>query len=131
MTPTQSFPKTIVLVEDDTFIAGMYADKLSREQYAVKLATDGEAGLALVRQERPDLVLLDLKLPKRSGVEVLQALKADAKTKTIPVIVLTNSSDATDIERCVALGAVDYIVKVNLEPAEVVARIDRFLRRSF
>lgn len=121
---------SIVLVEDDAFIAGLYVAKLTRERYAVELATDGEMGLDLIRRVKPDLVLLDILLPKKNGWDVLVALKKDPLTKGIPVLILSNAGKRSDIENGLALGAVGYIVKVNHTPAEVVAKIDQILRRG-
>lgn len=123
-------PKPIVaLIEDDTFLAGMYVTKLSLEGFAVKLATDGQAGLKLVQTERPELVLLDLVLPKMAGLDVLKAIRSDAKLKLTPVIVLTNLGDRETIERAMGLGATDYVIKAHFLPSEVVSKVQRLLQR--
>lgn len=120
---------SIVLVEDDAFIAGLYVAKLTRERYAVELATDGEQGLDLITRVKPDLVLLDILLPEKNGWDVLAALKKNPLTKGIPVLILSNAGQRSDIENGLALGAVGYIVKVQHTPDEVVAKIDQILRR--
>lgn len=129
MAPPRSTPKTkplVVLVEDDTFLAGMYVTKLTLEGFEVKLATDGQTGLKLITDERPHLVLLDLVLPKLDGLEVLKAVRADAKLKATPVMVITNLGDRETVEKALALGATDYIIKAHFLPSEVVAKVKRY-----
>lgn len=117
----------VVLVEDDTFLAGMYVTKLSLEGITVKLATDGQTGLKLIMDERPNLVLLDLVLPKLHGLEVLKGIRADAKLKATPVLVITNLGDRETVEKALDLGATDYIIKAHFLPSEVVAKVKRHL----
>lgn len=118
----------IVLVEDDTFVAGMYVAKLTLEHFDVKLATDGKSGLKLIEDERPNLVLLDLVLPKLSGYEILKAVRANRTLKDLPVILLTNLGQREDIEKGMALGATDYLIKAHFLPSEVVMKIKRLLQ---
>jgi DNA-binding response OmpR family regulator len=115
----------IVLVEDDAFLAGMYVTKLNLEGYDVHLASDGEKGLKLVKEELPGIILLDVILPKMSGFDVLKDLKADAKTKNIPVILLTNLGQRDDVKKGLDLGAVDYLIKAHFMPSEVVEKIKK------
>lgn len=126
---TRSPKPIIVLIEDDTFLAGMYVTKLSLEGFVVKLATDGQAGLKLVQTERPELVLLDLVLPKLAGLDVLKAVRSDAKLKLTPVVVLTNLGDRETVERAMGLGATDYVIKAHFLPSEVVSKVQRLLQR--
>lgn len=118
----------IVLVEDDTFVAGMYVAKLTLEHFDVKLATDGKSGLKLIEDERPDLILLDLVLPKLSGYEILKAVRSSSTLHDVPVILLTNLGQREDVERGIALGATDYLIKAHFLPSEVVAKIKRLLQ---
>lgn len=104
----------ILVVEDDPFLRKACATSLQQRGYVVLTAADGEAGLAMACAERPALILLDLLMPKVTGVEVLRALKASPDTRDIPVLVLTNSSRADDHTRVQALGANGYLVKANL-----------------
>lgn len=116
----------ILVVEDDPFLRKACATSLRQRGYVVLTAADGEAGLAMARAERPTLVLLDLLMPKITGVEVLRALKASPDTRDIPVLVLTNSSRADDRRRVEELGANGYLVKANLSLkllAETVASL--------
>lgn len=118
----------ILLVEDDTFLAGMYNAKLNLEGFAVDLATDGEQGLELAKEVNPDLILLDIILPKLSGFEVLKKVKEDVKTKSIPVILLTNLGQRDDVSKGLALGADDYLIKAHFMPSEVVEKIKKLVK---
>jgi len=113
----------ILLVEDDEFLSELYATKLTLEGFEVIAATDGKKGLKLALEKRPDLVLLDIILPKLDGFEVLKAIKADPTGKDIPVILLTNLSQRDEVNRGLELGAVDYLIKAHFMPSEVVKKI--------
>jgi|SRR3989344_2438720 len=119
--------KIILLIEDDEFLAELYATKLTIEGYKVYLANDGQKGLKMAKEKLPALVLLDILLPKMDGFEVLTALKGDIKTKKIPVILLTNLSQRSDVQRGLDLGADDYLIKAHFMPSEVVAKIKRLI----
>jgi CheY-like chemotaxis protein len=121
-------PISIVLVEDDSFISGMYQTKLSSLGYAVEVKEDGEAAWQRLTQDPlPDLLLLDIVLPKKDGFEILEALRKEDRTKNLPVILLTNLGQKPDIERGIALGADDYIIKAHYTPTEVVEKITKLL----
>jgi len=113
----------ILLVEDDTFLAGMYVSKLGFENFEIGLANDGQMGLKLAKKDLPDLILLDILLPKLDGFEVLKKLKKDEATKNIPVILLTNLGQKDDVENGLALGAADYLIKAHFLPQEVIQKI--------
>lgn len=115
--------KTIVFIEDEAAIHKTFADALAKEQYEITSALDGEIGLRLAKEKKPDLILLDLILPKMNGFQVLKALKADEATKNIPVIVLTNLEQMEDIQKAIDLGARAYLVKSNYNLLEVVAMV--------
>ena|SRR3989339_1125354 len=119
--------RKILIVEDDGFLIQMYAAKLEMEGFKVVAAVDGEKALRMVKKEEPDLILLDLLLPKKDGFEVLAELKKDQAVKDIPVVVLSNLGQKEDINRCLALGAKDYLIKAHFVPGEVVAKIKKFL----
>jgi DNA-binding response OmpR family regulator len=105
---------TILVVEDDRFLRRACEVSLQQRGFVVKTATDGEAGLRLAREATPDLILLDLLMPRVSGIEVLTALRADPATAAIPVVILSNSSREEDKSHATRLGAVGYYVKANL-----------------
>lgn len=120
----------LLLVEDDTFLAGMYVTKLTMDGFKTELATDGKTGLEKAKKGKPDLILLDVLLPKMNGFDVLKELKADATTKSIPVILLTNLGQKADVVKGLDLGAVDYLIKAHFMPSEVVAKIKEILKRA-
>ena len=119
--------KRILLVEDDRFLRRACDASLRQRGFTVIQAVDGEEGLRLARTEAPDLILLDLLMPKLPGVEVLRAIKADPSTKAIPVLILSNSSREQDLSEVIRLGAVDYWVKANLSLKELGERVSRLL----
>ena len=119
--------KKVLLIEDDPFLQSMYANKFELEGFLVVVAEDGQKGLRLAEKEEPDIILLDILLPQMDGYEVLQNLKANNKTKDIPVLLLTNLSQRNDIQRGIELGAVDYLIKAHFMPSEVVAKTKEVL----
>ncbi len=127
--PTKDMSKLrILLVEDDGFLASIYAQKLEIEGFEVAFATNGEDGLRLAHKDPPpDLILLDLLMPKMDGFELLEKLKGDEKTKAVPVLILTNLGQKEDVDRCMKLGAVGYIIKAHALPQETVKRIKEIL----
>ncbi len=118
----------ILIVDDDTFLSGIYATKLDLEGFQVVSAHDGEEGIKVAQKEKPDLILLDVLMPKLDGFEALKRLKADPGTKDIPVIMLTNLGQKEDIEKGLEDGAVDYLIKAHFVPAEAVAKIKKVLK---
>ena len=119
----------ILIIEDDSFLLQMYATKLEMEGFKILDAIDGEKGLRVAKKELPNLVLLDLLLPKKDGVKVLEELKKDPETRNIPVIVLTNLGQKKKIDKCFELGAVDYLIKAHYVPSEVITKIKRTLEK--
>ena len=120
--------KKILFIEDESALQKAVTQVLSEEGYQVLSALDGEIGLKLARKELPDLVLLDLILPKKDGFEVLTELKQGQETKQIPVIILTNLEGGEDVERALSLGATTYLVKTNYRLEEVVEKIKDLLQ---
>jgi two-component system, cell cycle response regulator DivK len=119
--------KRVLLVEDDRFLRRACGASLRHRGFTVQTAADGEEGLRLARAEAPDIILLDLLMPKLSGLEVLRALKADAATRGFPVLVLSNSSRQQDIDEITRLGVVGYFVKADLSLQALGDRIAQFL----
>ena len=119
--------KKILFIEDESALQKTFGDILKQEGYEMLSALDGEIGLRMAKTENPDLVLLDLVLPKKHGFEVLQALKEDAETKDIPIIVLTNLEGTGDVEKALELGATTYLIKASYTLEEVVAKIKKAL----
>lgn len=123
--------KNILLVDDDPLVVRMYQNRLSNDGYAVRTASNGEEALIQVMKEKPDLILLDVMMPKMNGVETLKALKVDPNMKDIPVIVLTNLGDnPEDIENAKKLGALDYLVKAETTPKKLSERVEQVVGSS-
>lgn len=120
-------PKKILLIEDEAALQKTFGDVLEQEGYNIVGAMDGETGLNMAKTEKPDLILLDLVLPKMHGFEVLKHLKEDEETKDIPIIVLTNLEAMGDVERALELGATTYLVKASYTLEEVVQKIKKAL----
>ncbi len=119
--------KRILIVEDDRFLRRACEGSLRQQGFSVLTAADGEEGLRMAQAERPDLVLLDMLMPKRSGMDVLRTLKTDPATRNIQVLILSNSSRDADMNQVLGLGAVGYLVKANLSLQELGERISRIL----
>lgn len=115
--------ETILIVEDTELLRRMYADKLAQDGYNVLAAADGLEALALLRSNDIDLILLDLVMPRMSGLEVLDTVKKDPRTADIAVIVLSNLGQEDDVNRGIEMGAADYLVKNEARPADVSAKI--------
>ena len=122
--PTQR----ILLVEDDRFLRKAAEATLRRHGYAVRTAADGEEALQRVQEEIPDLVLLDLIMPKLQGFEVLRLLKQDPTTREIPVVVLSNLGQESDVQQALQGGAIAYLIKANLSLQELVAHVQKILQ---
>jgi len=124
---TQKKPKKILVVDDEEAVREIYNKEFSTAGFQVVLAVDGEEGLLKAGEETPDLILLDVMMPKMSGVDVLKALKRNPLTKNIPVLLLTNLGEETIIKEGFGLGADGYLLKVSYTPAQVVAECRKFL----
>jgi DNA-binding response OmpR family regulator len=122
--------KRVLLVEDDRFLRRACEASLRQRGFDVATAPDGEEALRQARATPPDIVLLDMLMPKLSGLEVLRALKADDATRGIPVLVLSNSSREQDVQEVMRLGAVGYLVKADLSLKELGERVARLLGES-
>jgi len=122
-------PATILLAEDDRILRKAGEATLRKRGYAVIAAVDGEDALAKAREHKPDLILLDVIMPKLQGFEVLASLKSDAATRDIPVIMLSNLQDESDVRKATEGGALDYLVKSNVPLDVLAARIAEALAR--
>lgn len=123
--------KSILLVEDDSFISSMYETKLKKLGFQVELIEDGLTAASRLQQDPlPDLVLLDIVLPKKDGFEILEELRKEDRTSALPVILLTNLGQKPDVERGIKLGADDYIIKAHYTPTEVVNKITQVLEEK-
>ena len=122
---------TLLLIEDDKFLRELVTKKLVKEGFTVLEAADGETGLAMLRQNMPQLLLLDLLLPGMDGFEVLKEIKSDKTVSSIPVVVLSNLGQQEDIDMAHNLGAKDFLVKAKFTPAEIVQKVKEILGSSY
>lgn len=120
---TTASTKKILLVEDETFIADLYAHQLSKAGFEVKIANDGATGLKLLDQESFDLLLLDIMLPGINGLEILRQWKATHAQSSMPVILLTNLGQDAVIKEGFTLGAQGYLIKASYTPEQIVNEI--------
>lgn len=119
---------TIVMAEDEEHIGRMVVFKLEKEGYQITWVKDGEAALVAIKEKKPELILLDIMMPKKDGLEVLIELKNDNNLKHIPVVMLTAKGREVDVVSGIDKGAADYIIKP-FRPAELLARIKRLLNQ--
>lgn len=128
MSDTSKSTRSLLLIDDDAFIGEMVATLLQENGYAVQRMTTGEEGLTEVERLRPDLVLLDIGLPGIDGFEVLEAIQNSETVKGTPVLVLSNFGQKDEVEKSTELGAIDHLVKVNVDPHAIVERINEFFK---
>lgn len=120
----------ILIIEDDDFLSSMYVSKFEKSGFQVEVATDGKEGLEKIKKGRPDLVLLDIVLPRLDGFEILKKIKEEPELKAIPVILLTNLGQKNEVEKGLSLGADEYIIKAHFTPTAVVAKVKEVLRKK-
>ena len=130
LAPGQELPRDgdILLVEDDVAIAGMYQMLLTTRGYAARHALDGVEGIAMVRKQRPALILLDMMMPRMDGLQFLEALRGWPKTRDIPVVILSNVGDRHLVDKALSLGAVEYLVKAQTRPQVLIGALPHWLR---
>jgi CheY-like chemotaxis protein len=117
----------VLIVEDDPLMSRMYQKIFSFEKYEVAMAGDGEEALAKVVEFSPTIILLDVMMPKMNGLQVLERLKTNPATKSIPVVMLTNLAGQQDAETALSKGAVKYIVKSEHEPKEIADMVNEIV----
>lgn len=120
----------VLLVEDDRYLAHACRDALELADFEVDSALDGHTALEKMKRIRPDFVLLDIILPIRNGFEVLEEMRMDEKLKDVPVLVFSNLSQRSDIEKGKALGAVDFLVKSDYSMKEIITKIKEYAAQS-
>lgn len=118
----------IAIIEDDQIISQMYRMKFEAAGYEVQIADNGGTGIDLVKSFAPDIILLDLQMPKMNGVEALKTIRQNDWGRTVPVIVLTNTSEAESPNELKNLGVHSYIVKANLTPSQVLEQVKLALK---
>ncbi|MEK7624450.1 MAG: response regulator [Patescibacteria group bacterium] len=120
--------KNILLVEDEQFLANLLKIRLEKEGFIVHHAAEGQEALNFIKELKLDLILLDIILPKLSGFEILEAIRADSRLQDIPVMIISNLGQENDISRGQSLGAVEYIVKATVSIDELIGQIKKNLK---
>lgn len=120
----------VLFIEDDPTVAQMYRLKLELDGYRVVMAKDGEEGLRMASELRPDIIFLDIRLPKRDGFAVLEAIRNDPETQDIPVVILSNYGERDLVERGLRLGAQEYLIKSQTTPADLARGVEGWLRED-
>ena len=115
--------KKILLVEDEEIMIGLLQRKLTQEGYEISVARDGEEGLKTMKEIKPDLILLDIIMPKMGGFEVMEEMNKNKELKKIPVIVISNSGQPVELDRAQKLGAKDWLIKTEFDPQEVIDKV--------
>lgn len=115
--------KKILIIEDEEILADLLLKKLTREGYEVVVARDGEEGMEKMREMVPDLVLLDIVMPKKGGFEVIEEMGRNKKIRDIPVIIISNSGQSIELEKAKRLGVKDWLVKTEFDPQEVLNKV--------
>ncbi|MBI2052830.1 MAG: response regulator [Candidatus Ryanbacteria bacterium] len=122
--------KKILIIEDDKFLIKVYSDKLMREGFDVSMAISGEEGAGKILEQKPDLVLLDVVLPQKNGFDILSQIKLNPDTKSIPVIIITNLAQDSDIKTGLELGAADYLVKTDFSINKLPELVRKHLAKA-
>jgi DNA-binding response OmpR family regulator len=122
----------ILLVEDDPFLSSLLKNRLLKEKFEVSLAKDGEEAINFLKSNKPDLVLLDLILPKKSGFEVMEEIRSNSQLQTeeIPIIIISNLGQPEDVQRGQELGAVEYFVKAKTSIDDLVEKVRDFVEKK-
>ena len=115
--------KKILLIEDEEIVIDVLREKLKKEGYDVLVAKNGEEGLKLIKELKPDMVLLDVVMPKMGGFEVLEIMSKDEELRKIPVVIISNSGQPVELDRAKALGVKDWLIKTEFDPQEVLDKV--------
>ncbi len=117
----------ILLIEDDPFLTKMYKTRFEGEKHEVVAASDGETALSLLKNSPPNLVILDVMLPKLGGFSILEEMQKTAKLKDIPVVVLSNLTDKESMDKAKTLGVKEFLVKAEHTPTQVFEAVKKYL----
>lgn len=121
----------ILIVEDDVFLRQLLVEKFKKEGYIVREASDGREALQYIAENPPHIVILDLLMPEVDGFQVLEKLRADARTKDLPVVILSNLGEQEHVNRVKALGADDYLIKAHLFLDEIVEKVREVIKKRY
>ena len=119
--------KKILIIEDEEVLLGLLQERLVQEGYQVDIAKDGQEGLEKIRKFKPDLILLDIVMPKMGGFEVMEEVNKDEELKIIPIIIVSNSGQPVELERAKKLGVKDWLIKTDFDPQEVIDKVKKQL----
>lgn len=119
--------KTILIVEDEQILVDVLERRLKQEDYEVEVARDGQQGLELIQSIQPDLILLDIVMPKMGGFEVLEKMNEDPELSELTVMVISNSGQPVQLDKAEELGAEDWIIKTEFDPDQVIKKVGRIL----
>jgi two-component system response regulator RpaA len=125
--PMIDYDVRVLFVEDDPAVAHMYKLKLELDGYAVELASDGVQAVEMAMGNPPDIIFLDIRLPKMDGLGVLEALRNDERTREVPVVILSNYSERELVDRGLRLGALEYLIKSQTTPARVAGGVPSWI----
>lgn len=117
----------VLLVEDDPFLVDIYTTKFQAEGFSISVATDGNQAIRRLSQDKPEILLLDIVLPKVDGWEILKSIKQSKDLQDLKVIVLSNLGQKADIDKAIALGATRYLIKAHYTPSEVVEEVKKII----
>ncbi len=121
-------PKTILIIEDEKILREMYVAKFKETGLMVISAENAEDGVRIAKKELPDIVLLDILLPRNNGLEALQEMREDPKTAKLKIVAFSNFDDPTARKCAKSLEVLDYLIKTNFTPTEIVAKVRSYLR---
>lgn len=127
---TEFGQKSILIIEDDSFLANIYKNKFEAEGYKVYTETNGESGFESFIKKVPNLVLLDVLLPKLDGFSLIKKAKEHKKIKHVPIVLLTNLGHKEDVKKGMDLGAEDYLIKAHFKPSETVKKVKNILNKE-
>lgn len=116
-------PKKILIVEDEKIMRDLLVMKLEKEGYEISVAIDGQEGLKTLRKIKPNLILLDIIMPRMGGFEMMEEMNKDPQLKKIPVIIISNSGQSVELDRAIKLGAEDWLIKAEFDPKEVIDKV--------
>ncbi len=118
-------PKKILIIEDEELLCNLLKRKLNEEGYQTSVAKDGVEGMKMIKEIKPDLILLDIVMPNKNGFEVMDEMQTDEKLKHIPIIVISNSGQPVEIDKAKELGAKDWLIKTEFDPQEVIEKVKK------
>lgn len=123
-------PKSVLLVEDEPILSNLLKQRLEKEGFKVILSRDGAEALKTLKDFKPDLILLDIILPKVSGFEFMETIRNDPQLQRAPIIIVSNLGQESDVTKGQSLGAVDYLVKAKVSIEEIIEKVKEFLKND-